>query len=190
LLGAYTWSKSIDDASSFTDGPNQGMNPFNHKLSRAPSGFDMSQNFVVSYMYDLPFQRALQTHQGPMFKILDGWQLSGITRFTTGLPVNMAETDDRSLCYCFGVGLPDWNGQLPQISNPRASANHQYFSTSQFSPVNLGQLGTSATRFFSGPGLNNWDLALHKVTKVNERVGVEFRAELFNAFNHAQFDNP
>jgi hypothetical protein len=166
------------------------MNPFDHKLSRSPSAFNMAQNFVVSYVYELPFQKALQSHQGPLYKFLDGWQLSGITRFSTGFPLGFGESDDRSLCYCFGVGQPDWNGQKPQIFDPRASANHQYFSTQQFSLVNLGQLGTAAPRMFAGPGTNNWDLALHKVTKVNERLAVEFRAELFNAFNHAQFCGP
>jgi len=186
LLAAYTWSKSIDDGSGFDD----GINPLDHKLSRGLSAFNMAQNFVVSYLYDLPFQKALRSHHGPLFKFVDGWQLSGITRFTTGFPIGMGESDDRSLCNCIAVGSPNWNGQLPQISSPRASANHQYFSTQQFSVVNLGQLGSAGTRFFSGPGLNNWNLALHKMTKVNERLAVEFRAEFFNAFNHAQFNNP
>jgi len=190
FLGAYTWSKSLDNGSGFVDGPDQGMNPFNRNLSRAPSAFNMAHNFVLSYSYDLPFQRALQSRQGSFYKFLSGWQLSGINRFTTGLPVNMRESDDRTLCNCFGVGTPDWNGQLPQIFDPRKSASHQYFSTGQFSEVKLGQLGTSDTRIFSGPGLNNWDLALHKLTQATERISVEFRAELFNAFNHAQFNSP
>jgi hypothetical protein len=190
FLAAYTWSKSIDDLSGFTDGPNQGMNPFNHNLSRAPSAFNMPQNFVVSYVYDLPFRKALHSNQGRLYKFLDGWQLSGITRFATGQPINMGEDDDLSLCNCDGVGLPDWNGQMPQIFNPRKNAKRYYFSTSQFSTEVLGQLGTSAPRFFSGPGLNNWALSLHKTTKVTERLGVEFRAEFFNAFNHVQFNSP
>jgi hypothetical protein len=107
-----------------------------------------------------------------------------------GPPVSLSESDDMSLCNCFGVGVPNWNGQQPQIFNPRKSVGNQYFSTQQFSEVNLGQLGTSAYRFFGGPGLNNWDLALHKQTKISERLGVEVRAELFNAFNHAQFNSP
>jgi hypothetical protein len=45
-------------------------------------------------------------------------------------------------------------------------------------------------RFFHGPGFNNWDLAFHKNTRITERVNLEFRGELFNAFNHAQFQNP
>jgi hypothetical protein len=45
-------------------------------------------------------------------------------------------------------------------------------------------------RFFHGPGINNWDLAFHKNTRITERVTLEFRGELFNAFNHAQFENP
>jgi len=193
LLAAYTWSKSLDDSSGFIDGPgpqSEGINPYDNRLSYGLSAFNMPQNFVVSYMYDLPFQKALRSHQGPLYKFLDGWQISGITRFASGQPVSMSENDDRSLCNCYGVGVPNWNGQLPQISNPRTSAGYQYFSTQQFSEVDLGQLGTSAFRFFGGPGLNNWDLALHKQTRVSERLAVEFRAELFNTYNHAQFNGP
>jgi hypothetical protein len=54
----------------------------------------------------------------------------------------------------------------------------------------LGVGGDSARRFFYGPGINNFDIALHKMMKVRERIIFEYRAEFFNAFNHAQFLNP
>jgi hypothetical protein len=59
-----------------------------------------------------------------------------------------------------------------------------------FSPEPLGQEGNSLRRFFAGPGLNNWDMALLKDTLIKEGINLEFRAELFNAFNHAQFGPP
>ena len=86
--------------------------------------------------------------------------------------------------------MPNYNGQPIQFYNPRKTPNNQYFSSSQFSTPDLGVLGTANRRFFHGPGLNNWDLALHKMTHVTEGTSVEFRAELFNAFNHAQFVAP
>jgi hypothetical protein len=191
FLGAYTWAKSLDDASGFGD----NINPYNRALSKALSAFDMSHNFVVSYSYELPFARAWKSSSGVVHKLLDGWTATGITRFTTGLPISMGESGDNSLCGCSGVDRPNWTGQAITFSNPRASENHQYFSTSQFSSENpdgntFGIAGNSARRFFHGPGLNIWDFSLHKTTRVTEKTSLEFRAEFFNLFNHAQFDNP
>lgn len=185
LLAAYTWSKSLDNSSAFSD----LINPFNPRISKSLSTFDMTQNFVISYGYDLPLGRLAHSTSGPLYKFLSGWTINGITRFTTGLPITMGEGDDRSLCGC-GGDVPNWTGQAIQFFAPRASANHQYFSTDPFSSENLGAFGTANRRFFHGPGLNNWDLSLYKTTHITERTGVEFRAELFNAFNHAQFENP
>ena len=62
------------------------------------------------------------------------------------------------------------------------------FNTTLFSPNALGTFGTSSRRFFYGPGINNYDMALHKVTRLAESTSMEFRFETFNTFNHAQFD--
>src|SRR5208283_5128154 len=165
------------------------MNPFDHSLSRGLSAFNMTHNFVASYVYSLPFARLAGLSSGPLYKIANGWQVSGITRFTTGLPVQIVQSGDLSLCGCEEGGEPDWNGQQLQFFNPR---NHslQYFSTTQFTSEPLGQFGTARHYFFSGPGLNNWDLAIQKLTGITEGVSLEFRFEFFNAFNHAQFQNP
>ena len=184
LLGAYTWSKSIDNDSAL----NEMVNPFNERLSRAISSFDVPHNFVVSYIWDLPFGRLTSSSLGKT--LLGGWSLSGITRFATGLPVTMRETDDGSLCGCGGVDYPNYNDQPIQKFEPRASATHQYFGTSPFSPEIVGIPGNSARRFFYGPGINNFDLALHKAVRFKEKVDLEYRAEFFNAFNHAQFMTP
>jgi hypothetical protein len=180
LLAAYTWSKSLDNSSGFTD----QINPLNPNNSRALSIFDITHNFVISYGYDLPFARSAHGVRG---KLLSGWTVSGITRFTTGFPVTLSETDDKSLCGCNGVDVPNYNGQPIHFFDPRKSANHQFFSTDPFSSENLGVPGNANRRFFHGPGINNWDLALHKSTRIGERTALEFRAEFFNAFNHAQF---
>ena len=185
LLGAYTWSKSLDNASGFGD----TINPFNHRVSRALSSFDLTHNFVVSYNYDLPFHR-LAPSRGAARKLLEGWRINGITRFTTGLPITMGASGDHSLCGCGGVDRPNYNGQPVRFFNPRASETHDYFSTDQFSEEELGVPGNASRRFIHGPGLNNWDFSIHKSTKIGEKLAVEFRVELFNVFNHAQFMNP
>ena len=81
----------------------------------------------------------------------------------------MMNSYDRSLCGD-GCSMPDHSGRPVQIYNPCASSNHQYFSTSLFSRPAMGALGTSGRAFFHGPGLNNWDMALHKTTRLTERT--------------------
>ncbi len=83
FLGAYTWSKSIDNSSGFYD----QIDPYNPRISRALSTFDLTHNFVMSYSYDLPFAKATSGAKG---KLLAGWTVTGITRFTTGFPVTSA----------------------------------------------------------------------------------------------------
>jgi len=117
----------------------------------------MSHNFVFSYTYDLPFQRLTHASSGAARKFLEGWTISGITRFTTGLPILMSFGKDNSLCSCGGVDRPNYNGLPIQYSDPRSTDSHQYFSTDQFSPEDLGVAGNANRRFFHGPGLNNWD---------------------------------
>jgi hypothetical protein len=121
--------------------------------------------------------------------------LSGITRFSTGLPVTLTETDDNSLLGTSSAGAislpvdtPTYTPGPLNITDPRSRT--PYFNTSLFSPEPIGQLGNSPRRFFSGPGLNNWDIALLKDTPIKEGMNLQFRTELFNAFNHAQFGEP
>jgi len=78
--------------------------------------------------------------------------------------------------------------KLFQDKNPRSG--EPYFNPNYFTPEPLGQVGDAMRRFFTGPGLLNTDLALLKNTKIRESEQIEFRAEAFNIFNHAQFNNP
>jgi hypothetical protein len=87
------------------------------------------------------------------------------------------------------IDLPDYNpslGSLEVNHNPRN--NSLAFNTRLFSPNTLGTFGNSSRRFFYGPGIDNYDMALRKITRVTESASLEFRFETFNTFNHAQFD--
>jgi hypothetical protein len=184
-LVGYTYSKSLDDASGY----GEQINPLNHAASRSLSAFNETHNFVGSYNYNLP----IDLLDGPK-RLTNGWQISGITRFATGVPVIIYETDDRSLLGTAFTGpivndvdTPNYTPGPLQITNPRSGRT--YFNTSLFSLETLGQLGNSKRRFFNGPGINNWDMALVKNTILTERFNLEFRAEFFNIFNHVQFEN-
>jgi hypothetical protein len=187
VLGSYTYSKAMDVSSAATE---QVM-PFNPGLEWALSAFNVAHNFVTSYSYDLPFEKLFR-HDNQLTK---GWVLSGITRFSTGFPVTITENDDRSLIGNTSVG-PTGSADEPDIApgpimadrNPRHG--NPYFNTSLFSLENLGQFGNAKRRFFGGPGLNNWDIALAKDAHISERMYFDFRVEFFNVFNQAQFGEP
>jgi hypothetical protein len=182
FLAAYTYSKAMDDASNFG-----AMNFSNFHLSRALSSFDCTHNFVISYNYALPFDRA----SGVLPKrLVQGWSLNGITRFATGFPIAISQSGDRSLTGTGGVDHPDYVGGLVITPDVRDTPNHQYFNKTAFTSEVLGAMGNANQRFFHGPGLNNWDAGLQKITQVHESMSVQFRAEFFNAMEHAQFGSP
>jgi hypothetical protein len=188
FLFGYTYSKCMDNASGFQE----GVNPFNPRLSLGLCAFDVTNNFVGSYDTKIPFDKLFHADSGIANKIAAGWAISGITTFTTGLPVTLAEADDNSFTGTQGgeaqIDLPDYNpsqGPLFIDKNPRSG--QQYFNPAVFSPEQPGTIGNSRRRFFHGPGLNNWDMAILKDTSITESKSLEFRFEAFNIWNHAQF---
>ena len=148
VLVGYTYSKSLDDSSGY----GEQVNPFSPKLSRGLSAFDVTHNFVVSYNYKLPFEHL----NGPK-QLTHGWQFSGITRFATGLPVTLYETDDRSLLGTafagpipLGIDTPVFNGGSLSTTTPQpfsGAPGTPYFNTSAFTQEPLGQLGSSRLVF-------------------------------------------
>jgi hypothetical protein len=184
FLAGYTYSKVMDNGSGIGD----QVDPLNYKLTKALSAFDSTQNFVVSYSYTIPFDK-LSRHN----RLAGGWRITGTTHFATGFPITMSEPDDSSLLGTNGSGAsmidrPDYTPGNLNFTNPRSGL--PYFNTSLFSPEPLGQLGTASRRFIHGPGMNNFDMALVKDVRLAESKSLEFRAEWFNIFNHAQFTNP
>ncbi|GAC1616646.1 MAG: hypothetical protein PVS2B2_00940 [Candidatus Acidiferrum sp.] len=185
LLLGYTFSKSIDNSSGY----GEQINPVNPRITRGLSAFDSTHNFVASYNYVLPFDK----FGGPK-RLTNGWTLSGITHFSTGLPVTLVENDDRSLLGTFSGGPIPLTVDTPNLVAPVKFLDPRktglFFDPSSFMAVNLGSEGTANRRFFHGPGLNNWDMAIKKDTHINERMSLELRFEFFNVFNHAQFVTP
>jgi hypothetical protein len=187
LIG-YTWEKSIDNGSTAFD----ATNPYNPDQSRALSVFDVPQDLVASYTVQLPFDN-LTGHTAKWNRLTAGWAVSGITTFASGQPVQLSETDDNSLSGTFNdtIDEPSYanNGSHLFVNkNPRSQ--QPYFNPNYFVPEPLGQVGDVKRRYFSGPGILNTDIALLKNTKIKGSSVLQFRAEAFNAFNHAQFNNP
>ena len=201
----YTLSHSLDSASSFEDLSNGlGADPFNPRRDYGNSTFDARNRFVVNYTYDFPNTR----FEGLRGRIFNGYRLSGITTLQGGFPISIFDGGFRSLTCdatfsffgCFD--RPNFNGAAVQTFDPRtgsvantinparplASQNNYFFNPNGFTREALGTLGNAGRNFFNGPGLNNFDFAVHKDTRVSEATKLELRIEFFNLFNHANFN--
>jgi hypothetical protein len=184
----YTYSKAIDQASSISD----PIDPFDFRATRALSAFDLKHNFVASYILQLPLDRFTRRFR----TLTDGWQISGITRASTGFPITLHVDGDNSLqgsipngVNNFSLDRPDYNG-LPLLLNGNPRNGKPYFDPTAFSDNALGTLGNASRRSFYGPGELNFDIALLRNFKLSESRGLQFRLETFNTFNHAQFFGP
>ncbi len=185
FLGSYTYGKSLDQTSNIQE----QVDPYNYHRLDGPSAFDIKHNFVASYNCDLPVDGL----SGKDNRWVDGWQLSGITRFATGIPVTFASQGDNYLVQVQNNGvnstsidMPNYDGSGYRLNrNPRNG--NSYFNSAAFTPNALGTQGNSKRRMFYGPGLGNYDMALHKMTNLGEKRSLELRIEMFNVFNHAQF---
>lgn len=186
LIG-YTWSKSLDNGSGVFD----PTNVYDPSESRGLSTFDVPQNLVISYTVQLPFNNFIGKGDVAQ-RFTAGWALSGVTSFVSGEPVQLSENDDFSLIGAnANFDVPNYanNGSRLFVNkNPRKQ--QPYFNPNYFVSENLGQVGDAMRRSFVGPGIDNYNIALLKNTTISGDKQVQFRAEAFNVFNHAQFNNP
>ena len=169
---SYTWSKSID-YNSFSTGGIAGQDSYNLRGDRGLSDFDVRHRFVVSGIYDLPFH-------GNVF--VNGWQLAAIVQLQSGSPINIVTSNST----VNGIA----NTLRPDVSGPIATIGtvEKWFDTSVFTAVpRFGSLGRNVV---IGPGFNNVDFSVIKNTTLGENVRMQFRAEVFDLFNHANFGPP
>jgi hypothetical protein len=188
LMISYTYSKSIDNASSLAD----PGDPFDLQLMQALSAFDLKHNLVATYEYTLPVERLT----GRSNRWTQGWVISGITHASTGFPVTLSSTDDNSLQGTNPNGVNSRYMDLPDVAPGPLNVNHDpgngqsYFNTALFSANVLGTPGNASRRYFYGPGSFNTDLALLKSVPLSETKALQLRLETFNVFNHPQFFGP
>jgi Carboxypeptidase regulatory-like domain len=181
---AYTLSKSIDDGSTFEE----TLNPFNYRASRGLSLFNSKQRFVVSYDWELPRTK----YKGFAGKLLNDWEVSGITQFQSGFPIRLNTENDNELInslFFLGTEAPSLNGPLQKL-NPKTNGGF-YLNYNQFSDPNPGSFNNGTQRTLCcGPGLIDWDFSVHKKIPFSETKYFQFRAEIFNIFNRTNYSNP
>lgn len=203
FLASYTYSHSLDDGSGFENsgfggGRGPGIDPFNRAANRGDSSFDARQRFVLSYVYALPSVRKFHAFSKLPSRLTDGWRITGITTFQTGFPINPRNSARRSLdCNIFTFyACPDRPNVVGTVSDldPRDSSFNGspnfFFNPKSFAPEAFGTVGNASRGVLHGPGINQFDFALFKDTKLTETTNIEVRVEFFNVFNHTQFGQP
>jgi len=218
---AYSYSHSIDDASDRSDAT--FVNSFDLASNRASSNFDQRHLLHISYIYEIPLLHALDevlhfadsepSNQAAVGSgsysdskaakaVLNGWQVSGITLFETGIPftvVNNGSPTGLSTLDNAGVGngvgagsYPDFSGLSAHSRLPAGGSNPKSFGplllnpTAFIAPQGL-TFGNAGRNDLNNPSRWNWDVTLLKHTPIGEHVDAEFRTEAFNVFNNTQF---
>jgi len=174
----YTWSHELDDAVNILTGAFQDSH--NPQMDYASGDIDVRHNFTVGMVYDMPEAGFLPK------KLASGWQVSSIVQARSGLPVNIA------LSAPF-LGIDQLRPNLvpgASLTPTNYSAPYNQFNTAAFSTPAWGAYGDTPRNYGRGPGFVQMDMSLAKTTKLTERLGLQFRGDLFNIFNHPNFSNP
>lgn len=184
----YTWSHALTDAASDFATP---QNNQDIRSDYGPATFDRRHIFNANFVWVMPW---LKSQQGVAGHALGGWELSGIVTFNSGLPLTVTGVSADPA----GLGLLDPNtnalARPDQIGDPNKGAPHtiaQWFNISTFTdidPLNI-RPGNARPGTIKGPGIQRYDLSLFKNIKVTEIVGMQFRLEAFNVFNHTNFQS-
>ncbi|HKV61849.1 MAG TPA: carboxypeptidase regulatory-like domain-containing protein [Candidatus Acidoferrum sp.] len=180
---SYTFSKTMDNASSFES----ALNPLNFNSTYGLSDYDARHRFVVNYVWDLPVPK----YDGFKGKLLNGWELSGIASFQSGFPIRITSQSD--IEELDSTSLFEFPGE-PNLTAPFHTQNIRQNNGFVFDPnlftnntVAPGTIGNAPRTICCGPGINNWDMSFMKETPLGEHFNMEFRADIFNIWNHAQF---
>ncbi len=187
----YTWSKALDDASNpgaDNAGPNFPQDPANLAAEKGLSDFDHRHRFVANFLYQLPF---LKNSEGWIHTAFSEWQVGGIWTLQTGAPFTVNLSTDNA-----NNGEPlSAPSQRPNLicnpnSGPKTTA--EWFNTSCFTTATLAPFtyGNAGRDIVIGPGLDDFDASIQKEFPVHENMGLQFRLDVFDFFNHPNLNSP
>lgn len=190
FLTGYTYSKGLSNTSTVNEGT-RALSMLDRRTARGRIGFDVRQRYTAAVIYELPFgknKRFLNGIPGWANGILGGWQFNTITAIQTGYPINIGV----SPCLINGAAgrcVPNSAGP-DHGSLPRGERTvDRWFNTGSFSAPPPFTQGNAQQFTLDGPtGLNNWDSSFVKNTSIREGWNLQFRAEMFNMFNHTRFN--
>ena len=206
IQGSYTYSHALDDSSdplsTTTGNGNFPVNSFDLRREKGNSGFDTRHRGVINFVYPFDIGRGkAHFNEGAVGRFLEGWQLSGIAAFQTGLPYDIFGTADTlhtnfadratvinssilKTVPAMGAFVPSsavFTGENPAAFNPDNAA---------IMPIPFGIPSNAGRNHWYGPGINNWNFNLAKTTSITERINFQLRFEFYNLFNRTQFAKP
>ncbi|MCZ6491175.1 MAG: TonB-dependent receptor [Acidobacteria bacterium] len=183
LRSSYTYSKSVDDASSFA--PRTGQYGLSRTLERGLSDFDIRHRFVVNYFYTLPFGSGRRWGtSGVLGQALGGWRMGGIVSFRTGTPFT-PQIRVRTPGFLFSPTRPNL---LPgRSNNPVLGGPDKYFDSSVYAVPEPGTLGNAGRNTITAPSVFRMDISLQREFLLDAKRRLQFRAEIFNVLNHPNF---
>ena len=197
LRGNYTWSKNLDDNSALTGAqannqPQMILDRNDVRRDWGPSALNVASQASISAIYELPFGQGkawLNGVSGVKGKLINGWQLNGITTLLSGFPItplvgtNLSGDGDTR-----NPDRPSWN---PNFTSPVILRNpNQWFNPNAFILPTPGTYGNIGRGTLTGPNLADLDFSIFKNTALSEKAAVEFRAEVFNVLNRSNFGVP
>jgi hypothetical protein len=163
------------------------------ECSKGPANFDVRQRAVGSAVWELPFGRGRRFGTGlPGWTdaIAGNWRFTAITTFASGAPVFLAAPNQTGSVLINPLPNRVCDGRNGNLSGNIRSNGFLWFDPACFLVPGVGYFGNSGPTVLDGPGINNWDIGIEKSFPVRERARVQLRAEMFNAWNHAQFGQP
>jgi len=176
---AYTWSKVLTDASGFNDNPED---PFNRKFNYGPATFDRRHIFAATYTYTV---KTFSRTTGFAKALLDGYEISGVTRFQSG-PYSTVTATSTGAASALGNRRADCLGGDGLFPNGERGPNN-WADRAAFAAPPESRRGTCGAGTLLGPGSQTWDFSLRRRVSLNERFKLQLQADIFNAFNRANF---
>ena len=186
---AYTFSKLIDDASTYFSqtiftGPTLttigAADAFNRKLERDVSSGDIPRVFSAGWVYQIPGWKKIG-------RLGSGWELGGLVRVQAGDAVPISQATNFNSAFGYALQRPNRIGNPNDFANRSAS---EWFNVAAFATAPQFTLGNSSRNPIRGPGLQNADLMLGNTFRITERMSFEFRAEVFNVSNTPPLNDP
>jgi hypothetical protein len=190
---SYTFGKALDNRSGtsgrqeYSNGQARTFDPYNLNLDRGRADFDVRHSFVANASYDFPFGKG---RKGAAGQLLAGWQLNTILTLSSGVPFSVIVDGDPD------GDKSDDNAQRPRLLPgvsliPSAGRTpNLWFNVGAFAPPEVGFRGSAGRNIIDGPNYKTVDFSVVKHFRIDEKRSLQFRAEIFNLLNRANFDLP
>ena len=194
FVANYTWSKVLSNTEQ--GGAPVGINERGTCLScdKGMAGYNVPQRLVASGVWNLPLGQGQKYMSGTsllMDQIVGGWTLDTIATFNAGNPFTVLAASSTTMDPMTQFRADQVCDGRSTLKNKDVRSNgHYWFDTSCFAKPAANSFGNSGPNIITGPGVNNWDIGAGKLIALRESMNLQFRADAFNAFNHAQFLNP